>query len=88
VSDGDPVRAWRPRVAGVSEVLPAAWRDHAYPSQTHDTWTLLLVDAGLIGYALDGHRHAAPRAGVTLLPPHVTHDGRPATTSGFVKRVL
>ena len=52
VDTGDQVRAWRPRVAGVSEVLHAAWRAHAYPGHTHDTWTLLLVDDGLIGYQL------------------------------------
>jgi AraC-like DNA-binding protein len=84
----DRVRAWRPRVAGVAEVLHAEWRDHAYPAHTHDTWTLLLVDDGLIGYELDRHDHAAPRSGVTLLPPHVVHDGHPVTAHGFRKRVL
>jgi AraC-like DNA-binding protein len=84
----DRVRAWRPAVAGVAEVFHAEWRDHAYPPHTHDTWTLLIVDDGLIGYELDHHDHAAPRAGVTLLPPHVVHDGRPATSSGFRKRVV
>ena len=86
---GDRVRAWRPRVTGVAEVLHAEWRDHAYPAHTHDTWTLLLVDDGLIGYELNRQGHAAaPRAGVTLLPPHVVHDGRPATSRGFRKRVV
>jgi AraC-like DNA-binding protein len=85
----DRVRAWRPRVAGVAEVLHADWRDHAYPGHTHDTWTLLLVDDGLISYQLDRRGHAAvPRSGVTLLPPHVVHDGRPATSRGFRKRVV
>lgn len=86
---GDRVRAWRPRVAGVAEVLHADWREHAYPAHTHDTWTLLLVDDGLIGYELGRHGHAAaPGTGVTLLPPHVVHDGRPATSRGFRKRVV
>ncbi|MBM9477929.1 helix-turn-helix transcriptional regulator [Nakamurella flavida] len=85
----DRVQAWRPRVHGVAEVLHAQWRDHAYPAHTHDTWTLLLVDDGLIGYHLDRQGHAAlPRAGVTVLPPHVVHDGRPTTTRGFRKRVI
>ena len=84
----DRVRAWRPRVAGVVEVLHAQWRHHAYPAHTHDTWTLLLVDDGLIGYDLDRHSHAAPRSGVTLLPPHVVHDGHPVTAHGFRKRVM
>jgi AraC-like DNA-binding protein len=84
----DRVRAWRPRVAGVAEVLHAEWRDHAYPAHTHDTWTLLLVDDGLIGYELDRHTHTAPRSGVTLLPPHVAHDGHPVTAHGFRKRVM
>jgi AraC-like DNA-binding protein len=85
---GDLVRAWRPRVPGVAEVLHAAWRDHTYPSHTHDPWTVLVVDDGLIGYDLDRHGHAAPRSGVTVLPPGVVHDGRPATSDGFRKRVV
>jgi AraC-like DNA-binding protein len=88
VAGDDIVRAWRPHVDGVAEVLHAAWRDHAYPAHTHDTWTLLLVDDGRIGYELDRHGHAAVRSGVTLLPPHVVHDGRPATAHGFRKRVV
>lgn len=85
----DQLRVWRPGVVGVSEVLHAQWRDHTYPAHTHDTWTLLLVDDGLIGYELDGRGHAAvPHAGVTLLPPHVVHDGRPTTSRGFRKRVV
>lgn len=85
---GDEVRAWRPRVAGVAEVFHAKWRDHVYPAHTHDTWTVLLVDDGLIGYELEHNGHAAPRSGVTLLPPHVVHDGRPVTARGFRKRVV
>ena len=85
---GDRVRAWRPHVAGVSEVLHAQWRDHAYPAHTHDSWTVMLVDDGLISYELGGSVHiAAPGSGVTLLPPHVVHDGRAATSLGFRKRV-
>lgn len=79
---------WRPQLAGVAEVLHAEWRDHAYPPHTHDTWTLLIVDDGLIGYDLDRQGHAAARSGVTLLPPHVVHDGRPVTSVGFRKRVV
>ena len=54
----DCLQTWRPRVAGVAEVLHAEWRDHAYPAHTHDTWTLLIVDDGLIGYG-----HAASTSG-------------------------
>jgi AraC-like DNA-binding protein len=88
VASLDRVRAWRPRVAGVAEVFHAEWRDHVYPAHTHDSWTVLLVDDGLIGYQLERHGHAAPRSGVTLLPPHVVHDGRPVTARGFRKRVV
>src|SRR5204863_1166217 len=37
---------------------------------------------------LDGHDHAAGGPGVWILPPHIVHDGRPATADGFQKRVL
>jgi AraC-like DNA-binding protein len=84
----DRVRAWRPRVPGVAEVFHAEWREHAYPAHTHDTWTLLLVDDGLIGYELERKDHGATPRGVTLLPPHVAHDGHAASSRGFRKRVV
>ncbi|MBE1878723.1 AraC family transcriptional regulator [Myceligenerans pegani] len=84
----DIVRAWRPGVPGVAEVLHAAWREHSYPAHTHDTWTVLIVDDGLIGYGLDGREHAAQDVGVTVLPPGVVHDGRSVSAAGFRKRVV
>lgn len=80
--------AWRPGVPGVAEVFHARFTDHAYPSHTHDTWTLLLVDDGVITFDLHRRSHGAVRSLVTLLPPHVPHDGRAATPHGFRKRVL
>ncbi|HZE37497.1 MAG TPA: AraC family transcriptional regulator [Stackebrandtia sp.] len=82
------VTAWRPAVAGVAEVLHARFTDHAYPMHTHDSWTLLIVDAGAVRYDLDRHEHGAPRDIVTLLPPHVPHNGCSATPRGFRKRVV
>lgn len=84
----DRIAAWRPRLHGVAEVFHAAWHDHAYPPHTHDTWTVLIVDDGLIGFGLDRNEHSAVRTGVTLLPPHVPHDGKTVTAAGFRKRVL
>ncbi|RBY82847.1 AraC family transcriptional regulator [Geodermatophilus sp. TF02-6] len=82
------VTAWRPDVPGLTEVLHARFADHAYPSHTHDCWTLLLVDDGAVRYDLDRHAHGASRAEVTLLPPGVPHDGRAHSPGGFCKRVL
>jgi AraC-like DNA-binding protein len=82
------VTAWRPAVPGVAEVFHARFTDHAYPLHTHDTWTLLLIDAGAVRYDLDRHPHAALGSQVTLLPPDVPHDGRAATPAGFRKRVV
>ena len=82
------VRAWRPAVPGVAEVFHAHFVDHVYPSHTHDAWTLLVVDDGAVRYDLDRHEHGALGASVTLLPPHVPHDGRSATPGGFRKRVV
>jgi AraC-like DNA-binding protein len=82
------VEAWNPQVGGVREVFHARFVDHAYPRHTHDTWTVLTVDEGAVRYALDRHDHGTEGGLVTLLPPHVTHDGRAATTAGFTKRVL
>ena len=84
----DEIRAWKPRVAGIREVLHARFRDHAYPLHTHEDWTVFIVDDGAIHYALDGREHDAPRGMVSILPPHVAHDGKPGSRDGYRKRVL
>ena len=88
VSAHERVAAWRPPVPGVREVFHARFVDHAYPPHTHDTWTILLVDAGGVRYSLDRHDHGMTGSTVSVLPPHVVHDGRAATTGGFRKRVV
>ena len=55
---------------------------------THDSWALLIVDRGVIRYDLHHQEHSARQDLVTLLPPHVPHNGRSATPEGFRKRVL
>ncbi|MGP3953370.1 AraC family transcriptional regulator [Streptomyces sp. 7N604] len=82
------ISAWRPRVAGVTEVFHAQFTDHAYPMHVHDAWTLLIVDDGVVRYDLDRHEHGTPSDVVTLLPPHVPHNGSAATPQGFRKRVV
>jgi AraC-like DNA-binding protein len=82
------IHAWRPPVPGVREVLHACFPDHAYPPHTHDAWTLLIVDAGAVRYDLGRHERAAERSMVSVLPPYVVHDGRPARPGGYRKRVV
>jgi AraC-like DNA-binding protein len=82
------VSAWRPRVPGVVEVFHAHFTEYAYPMHVHDAWTLLIVDAGAVRYDLDRHEHGTPHDTVSLLPPHVPHNGSPVTPYGFRKRVL
>jgi AraC-like DNA-binding protein len=82
------VRAWKPDVPGIHEVFHARFVDHAYPPHTHDAWTLFIVDEGAIRYDLEARHRGAAGARVTVLPPHVVHDGRAATVAGFRKRVL
>ena len=69
-------------------MLHAHFPQHAYPAHTHDTWTLLLVDTGTVRYDLEHHEHGALGDRVTLLPPHVPHDGRSVESTGFRKRVV
>jgi AraC-like DNA-binding protein len=83
---GPEIEAWRPNVPGIHEVFHARFTTHAYPSHTHDAWTLLIMDAGVVRYDLDRHEHGALREQVTLLPPGVPHDGR--SVRPFRKRVL
>jgi AraC-like DNA-binding protein len=85
---GAEMTAWRPHVKGIEEVFHARFVDHAYPPHTHDAWTLLIVDTGTIRYGLDRHEHGSTASDVTLLPPHVPHDGRTVTATGFRKRVI
>lgn len=82
------VRAWRPKVPGVAEVFHAHMTSHVYPMHTHEAWTLLIVDDGMIRYDLHRHEHGALDQVVTLLPPQVPHNGRAATAAGFGKRVV
>jgi len=82
------IRAWRPGLTGVVEVLHAHFTDHAYPMHAHDSWTLLLVDDGAVRYDLDKHERGAFGDLVTLLPPRVPHNGCSTSPRGFRKRVL
>ncbi|GGS58719.1 AraC family transcriptional regulator [Streptomyces griseoviridis] len=86
--DGTAVSAWRPAVPGVVEVFHARFTEYAYPMHVHEAWTLLIVDDGAVRYDLDRHEHGTPHDTVTLLPPHVPHNGSPAGPGGFRKRVL
>ena len=64
--------------------------DYAYPLHAHDTWTVLILDAGAIRYDLDSRHCGVSGADyVAVLPPGVVHDGRPAAHApGFRKRNL
>lgn len=84
----EEVTAWRPRVPGVTEVFHAHFTEYAYPMHVHDAWTLLIVDDGAVRYDLERHEHGTPGDTVSLLPPHVPHNGSPATADGFRKRVV
>jgi AraC-like DNA-binding protein len=83
------VEAWVPPVPGIAEVFHARMMGWAYPPHCHDTWAVLIVDAGAIRYTLDRRTAAADGETVTILPPGVVHDGRPAPGQrGFRKREL
>ncbi|SDT17247.1 AraC family transcriptional regulator [Microlunatus soli] len=88
MTTSDRVSAWQPGVPGIREVFHARFAEHAYPLHTHDTWTLLIVDDGAVRYDLDHREHGALQSMITLLPPQVAHDGRPARSGGFRKRVI
>lgn len=85
----ESLQAWHPDIPGVQEVLHATMEQHAYPAHTHNSWTVLSIEEGAVVYDLDLTEHHATRSGVTLLPPHVPHNGRSATPGvRFRKRVL
>lgn len=87
-SGPNAVRAWQPAVPGINEVFHARFTDHAYPAHTHQDWTVLIIDDGAVRYDLDRREHGALSSMITLLPPQVAHDGRPARRTGFRKRVI
>ncbi len=84
------IEAWRPPgIPEISEVFHARIVDYGYPTHSHDTWTVLIVDTGAIDYDLDRRKCGALGETVAILPPGVTHNGKPARRAdGFVKRVL
>jgi AraC-like DNA-binding protein len=84
------LRPWSPAVPGIREVLHADFPPgaHDYPMHAHDTWTLLLIDRGVVRYHLEGGERLARPGEITLLPPRVPHDGTAATADEFRKRVL
>jgi len=86
--EGVSIRAWKPPVMGVREVLHARFAQHAYPPHTHDVWTLFVVDRGAVRYDLGRHERFADRSAVSLLPPGVVHDGRPGRDGGYRKRAI
>lgn len=74
---------------GVREVFHARMAGYAYPPHVHDAWAILIVDEGAIHYELDRRRCEAAGHSVSLLPPWVVHDGRPAPgAAGFREREL
>ncbi|MEW9534641.1 AraC family transcriptional regulator [Microbispora sp. NPDC049125] len=83
------VTAWRPSVAGISEVFHARIAGYRYPQHFHDTWTVLIVDDGALGYDIDTRHHGAIGDSVSILPPGVIHNGYPSERHGrFRKRNL
>jgi len=82
------VRAWKPAVPGIDEVFHARFADHAYPPHTHASWTVFIVDDGAVRYDLESRHRGAAGPRITILPPHVVHDGRAASEHGYRKRVL
>jgi AraC-like DNA-binding protein len=87
--DSCRVVAWRPPVPGISEVFHAHIVGYRYPTHCHDTWAVLIVDAGGIHYDLDTRHHGAAGSTVTILPPGVPHNGYPSPRFGqFRKREL
>ena len=46
------------------------------------------MEEGAITYDLDARHRGVGDPRVSILPPHVVHDGRPATADGYRKRVL
>ena len=82
------VRAWKPALPGIHEVFHARFVEHTYPPHTHDAWTVFIVDQGAIKYDLETRHRGATGARVTILPPHVVHDGQATGDTGYRKRVL
>ena len=85
----ETARTWHPDVPLVREVLSATFEQHAYPAHTHDAWTVLVIEEGAVQYTLHKAKRRAIPGTITLLPPHVPHDGRSASSGrAFRKKVL
>jgi AraC-like DNA-binding protein len=88
--DSCSIRAWRPEVPGIAEVFHAHIEGWSYPKHAHDSWTVLILDKGAISFSMEKRDRAVVGGLVTLIPPGVVHDGRPAPglPDGFHKRNL
>jgi AraC-like DNA-binding protein len=83
------VDAWAPPVPGIREVFHARMAGFAYPPHVHDGWGILIVDEGAMHYELGRRVCRATGQNVSLLPPGIVHDGRPAPgVTGFRERDL
>jgi hypothetical protein len=81
------VRAWKPEVPGIHEVFHARFVEHAYPSHTHDDWTVFTVDEGSIAYDLERRHRGVAGSKVTPCCLHTScttgaRPSAPGTASG------
>lgn len=70
------------------EVLHARFITHRYPRHSHDYFVIALVETGAASYWYRGAQRVATSGQVIVVNPDEPHTGEPATTGGYVYRVL
>jgi AraC-like DNA-binding protein len=70
------------------EVLHAHFVDHRYARHSHHYFVIALVENGAVSYWYRGAQRVAASGQVFVVNPDEPHTGDPATTTGYVYRVI
>jgi AraC-like DNA-binding protein len=80
--------AWTVPELGGLEVMHARFVRHEFAKHSHETFTVVLIDAGASKYWYRGAQHIVSAGMVSLLNPDEVHTGTPVTPDGYSQRSL
>jgi AraC-like DNA-binding protein len=81
-------RAWTVPELGGLEVMHASFVRHRFAKHSHETFTVVLIDAGASRFWYRGAEHIIGAGMVALLNPDEAHTGSPITPNGYSQRSL
>jgi AraC-like DNA-binding protein len=79
---------WRDRRYNDLECLWASYGDHQFAPHCHETYVMGVIMRGVEVFRCAGERLKAGPGQFTLLPPHMVHDGKALSDTGYEYRML